>query len=207
MRWRRPRRARHWWRGSTRRHGRAGSPAPGWTLHSPIAERLEGASALEVEDWLRRALAAARPADAAAGAASLGAHRADMGLADLATGLPAGHASTGQQKALLIGVILAHAALLEGARGTAPLLLLDEAAVHLGRRAAGGAVRGAGGLLRAGVPDRDGRRRVRAAGWARRAAAHRGGAALGVRWLRRTRARAIDKCILPIHPGASNRHV
>ena len=40
-------------------------------------------------------------------------------------------ASTGQQKALLIGVILAHAALIASARGFAPLLLLDEPAVHL----------------------------------------------------------------------------
>jgi DNA replication and repair protein RecF len=58
-----------------------------------------------------------------------------MRLADAATGLQAAHASTGQQKAMLIGVILAHAALIAEARGAAPLLLLDEPAVHLdGRR-------------------------------------------------------------------------
>lgn len=54
-----------------------------------------------------------------------------MGLADAATGLAAALASTGQQKALLIGVVLGHAALLAEARGCAPLLLLDEPAVHL----------------------------------------------------------------------------
>ncbi len=54
-----------------------------------------------------------------------------MGLEDAASGLPAGQASTGQQKALLIGTILAHAALIEQVRGFAPLLLLDEPAVHL----------------------------------------------------------------------------
>jgi DNA replication and repair protein RecF len=54
-----------------------------------------------------------------------------MGLADSASGLPVALASTGQQKALLIGVVLAHAGLLAEARGFAPLLLLDEPAVHL----------------------------------------------------------------------------
>jgi DNA replication and repair protein RecF len=115
-----------------------GFPAARMLLDCPIAARLAGAPALEVEDWLRAGLAAARGADAASGSASLGAHRADMGLADGASGLPAGLASTGQQKALLIGVVLAHAALLAEARGFAPLLLLDEPAVHLDaeRRAA-----------------------------------------------------------------------
>ena len=61
-----------------------------------------------------------------------------MALADAASGLAAGVASTGQQKALLIGVVLGHAALLARARGFAPLLLLDEPTVHLDaeRRAA-----------------------------------------------------------------------
>ncbi len=100
-------------------------------LVSPIAEMLGGSPALAVEDWVRDSLAAARGADAAAGSASLGAHRADMTLADAATDLPAAQASTGQQKALLIGVVLVHAALLAGQRGAAPLLLLDEPVVHL----------------------------------------------------------------------------
>ena len=54
------------------------------------------------------------------------------------SGLAASLASTGQQKALLIGVVLGHAALIADARGAAPLLLLDEPAVHLDapRRAA-----------------------------------------------------------------------
>ncbi len=98
-------------------------------LLCPVADRLLGAPALRVEDWLREALAAARPTDA--GTTTLGAHRADMTLEDSENALPAALASTGQQKALLIGIVLAHALLIARARGFAPLLLLDEPAVHL----------------------------------------------------------------------------
>jgi DNA replication and repair protein RecF len=61
-----------------------------------------------------------------------------MQLRDEVSGLPAAQGSTGQQKAMLTGVILAHAALIAEQRGFAPLLLLDEPAVHLDaeRRAA-----------------------------------------------------------------------
>lgn len=118
--------------------GVASFPAALMTLCCPIADHLAGSPALDTEDWLRRSLAAARPRDAAAGSSSFGAHRTDMALADAASGLPGNQASTGQQKALLIGTILAHATVIEQARGFAPLLLLDEPAVHLdaARRAA-----------------------------------------------------------------------
>jgi DNA replication and repair protein RecF len=111
--------------------GLAGAfPAGRVALLSPIADRLAAAPALAVEDWLRAALAAGRARDAAAGSAALGAHRADMTMTD-AAGTPAGLASTGEQKALLIGLVLGHAGLMGQARGAAPLLLLDEPAVHL----------------------------------------------------------------------------
>ena len=100
-------------------------------LEDLVADRLAGEPALAVEGWLRAELADRRPADAAAGTSTLGAHRADMRLMDAATGLSAQQASTGQCRAMLIGVVLAHAALIAESRGVAPLLLLDEPAVHL----------------------------------------------------------------------------
>ncbi len=116
----------------------AAFPRAALALVDPIADRLRDEPALAVETWLRQALAARRNEDAAQGGAALGAHRADLAMRDAATGLPAAQASTGQQKALLTGIILAHAALVAEVRGAPPMLLLDEPAVHLdaGRRAA-----------------------------------------------------------------------
>jgi DNA replication and repair protein RecF len=87
--------------------------------------------ALEAEDWLRVTLASNRTRDAAAGSARFGAHRADMSLTDLESRIDVSLASTGEQKTLLIGVILGHARLVAESRGFAPLLLLDEPVVHL----------------------------------------------------------------------------
>jgi DNA replication and repair protein RecF len=113
-----------------------GFPAARVLLLCPVADRLAEAPAVAVEDWLRERFAEDRRRDAASGSTGVGTHRADMGLEDRETGLAAAQASTGQQKALLIGVILAHAQAIAEARGAPPLLLLDEPAVHLdeGRR-------------------------------------------------------------------------
>ncbi len=106
-------------------------PAARIALGCPIAERLTRQPALAVEDWLRAELAANRGRDARAGTTAVGAHRCDMLLSDARTGTPAALASTGEQKALLLGLILAHAERVAESRGFAPLLLLDEPAVHL----------------------------------------------------------------------------
>ena len=108
-----------------------GFPQARLALSCPIAERLALEPALVVEDWLRAGLEASRGRDEAAGITTLGAHRTDMLLTDAETGIAAALASTGQQKALLIGVVLSHAGLIAATRGFPPLLLLDEPAVHL----------------------------------------------------------------------------
>jgi DNA replication and repair protein RecF len=106
-------------------------PAARMALACPIAAALEAMPALAAEQALREGLAADRRRDAAAGGAARGAHRTDMTLIHLGKDQPADRCSTGEQKALLVAVVLAHAALIADARGFAPLLLLDEVAAHL----------------------------------------------------------------------------
>lgn len=87
---------------------------------------------------LAEALAAGRARDLAAGRTLSGPHRADLGAVYAAKGIPAAQASTGEQKALLISLVLANARALAEDIGAPPVLLLDEVAAHLdaGRRAA-----------------------------------------------------------------------
>jgi DNA replication and repair protein RecF len=106
-------------------------PAARLDLQCAVAAALDAAPALAVEEELRAGLAGARRRDAAAGATLEGPHRADLLFTHVPKGLPAGLCSTGEQKALLVAVVLAHAGLIAGARGFAPLLLLDEVAAHL----------------------------------------------------------------------------
>jgi len=95
-------------------------------------------AAIDAEDRLRGALAAGRLRDAESGTTSIGPHRSDLAVRHLDLDLPAAEGSTGQQKALLVSIALAHARLVTLSRGRPPLLLLDEIAAHLDaeRRAA-----------------------------------------------------------------------
>jgi len=88
-------------------------------------------AALDAEDRLRGALAANRLRDAEAGTTSVGPHRSDLAVRHLDLDLPAAEGSTGQQKAVLVSIALAHARLVALLRGRPPLLLLDEIAAHL----------------------------------------------------------------------------
>ena len=114
-----------------------------------LEERLAGApedefarARIGLGGWQARDLAAQlganRVRDAAAGRATEGPHRQDLLVTHRAKAMPAALSSTGEQKALLLGLILAHAELVADRRGEPPLLLLDEVAAHLDpkRRAA-----------------------------------------------------------------------
>ena len=93
-----------------------------------------GASLFDLQDQIAENLAKGRYRDQAAGRTLTGPHRTDLSVIHRPTGAAAGDASTGQQKALLIGLILASArALNEDGEGPSPLILLDEAAAHLDR--------------------------------------------------------------------------
>ena len=97
---------------------------------------------LALDGWadsdLARDLKDSRGRDAAAGRATVGPHRQDLAVFHRAKGVAASQSSTGEQKALLLGLVLAHAELVAERRGAPPILLLDEVAAHLdpSRRAA-----------------------------------------------------------------------
>lgn len=90
---------------------------------------------IALEGWeradLAAVLAANRTRDAAAGRATEGPHRHDLAVVHRAKQMPAARSSTGEQKALLLGLVLAHADLVAERRGAPPILLLDEVAAHL----------------------------------------------------------------------------
>lgn len=113
-------------------------PHAGLTLEGEVEGWLAEGPALATEDRLRATLAASRPGDAAAGITAHGPHRSDLRVRHIGKDQPAERCSTGEQKALLIAMVLAHARLQALARGAPPLLLLDEVAAHLDseRRAA-----------------------------------------------------------------------
>src|ERR1700738_112722 len=87
--------------------------------------------ATAIEDRYREILRDSRARDAAAGRTLDGPHLTDLQVIYAPKNMPARDASTGEQKALLIGLVLAHAALVTEMTGITPLLLLDEVVAHL----------------------------------------------------------------------------
>ncbi len=98
----------------------------GWMENALMSE-----PATAVEDRYREILRASRPRDAAAGRTLDGPHLTDLQVIYAPKNMPARDASTGEQKALLIGLVLVHASLVAEMTGITPLLLLDEVVAHL----------------------------------------------------------------------------
>jgi DNA replication and repair protein RecF len=92
---------------------------------------LVGHPAMEVEDRYRATLRNNRTRDAAAGRTLEGPHVTDLKVVYAPKQIPARDASTGEQKALLIGLVLAHAQLVADMTGMTPIILLDEVVAHL----------------------------------------------------------------------------
>src|SRR2546423_13484051 len=98
----------------------------GWMENALLTE-----PATAVEDRYRQILRDGRARDAAAGRTLDGPHLTDLQVIYAPKDMPARDASTGEQKALLIGLVLAHAGLVAEMTGITPLLLLDEVVAHL----------------------------------------------------------------------------
>jgi DNA replication and repair protein RecF len=96
-----------------------------------IETALNHATALEAEDWYLNVLRDNRWRDKAAGRALIGPNTSDLAVRHGPKDMPAELCSTGEQKALLLGLVLAHARLVRQMSGLPPLLLLDEVAAHL----------------------------------------------------------------------------
>ena len=106
-------------------------PASEIALKGWIEELIRRQPAREVEDRYRAVLKDNRGRDAAAGRTLDGPHLTDLAVTHARKRIAAADASTGEQKALLIGLVLAHASLLADMSGFAPILLLDEVVAHL----------------------------------------------------------------------------
>lgn len=100
-------------------------------LKGEVENLLDGRSLLDVEEEMRRLLYASREQDRLTGRTSIGPHRSDLFAMHPEKKQPAALCSTGEQKALLLSIIMASAQLLSIRTGTIPLLLLDEVVAHL----------------------------------------------------------------------------
>ncbi len=115
--------------------GREASSFP-WadvSVEGEIESLVAAKPAVQVEDEYRKILRDSRGLDRAAGRTLRGPHRSDLDVAHGAKRMPAGQCSTGEQKALLIGLVLAQARAVKALAGVPPILLLDEMAAHLDR--------------------------------------------------------------------------
>ena len=106
-------------------------PTPSLALTGEIEALCATMPALALEDFARARLASERVRDAETGTTHFGPHRGDLAVRWSEKDAPAATLSTGEQKALLVSLVLAHARELAAERGRPPILLLDEIAAHL----------------------------------------------------------------------------
>ncbi len=107
-------------------------PAAHIAVEGPVERWLEDMpAAVDVEDRFLTALSEGRRRDQEAGRALLGPHLSDLTVVHLEKEMEAGQCSTGEQKLLLLALVIAQARLIQWERGRAPILLLDEVAAHL----------------------------------------------------------------------------
>lgn len=123
---------------ATNRGNAAVFPTAQIALDGEIERALEHESATEIEERYREKLRDSRPRDRAAGRTLEGPHRSDLIVLHAEKAIEAARASTGERKALLVGLILSHARLVTSMHGFAPVVLLDDVAAFLDaeRRAA-----------------------------------------------------------------------
>ena len=118
--------------------GGSAFPVAEIALEGAFETRITGQPASQAEEVFSGDLAAGRRRDRAAGRTLEGPHRSDLSVLFAEKAMPAALSSTGEQKALLTGLVLGHAGLVSQTTAMTPILLLDEIAAHLdaGRRSA-----------------------------------------------------------------------
>ena len=106
-------------------------PSARVTADGDVERWLDDSPAIDAEARFREVLEAARQSDAQTGGARTGPHRTDFAVCHVEKDMPAADCSTGEQKALLVSIVLADARLQEARLGRAPVLLFDEVTAHL----------------------------------------------------------------------------
>lgn len=96
-----------------------------------IEKSLQKKSAIEVEEEFKKTLISNRKADSITGGSASGIHKSDWSIIYKNKNMPAEQCSTGEQKSMLIGIVLAHARLIKAEKAITPILLMDEIAAHL----------------------------------------------------------------------------
>jgi DNA replication and repair protein RecF len=106
-------------------------PIPGISITGWTENEMISRPAVQVEEELKLRFRDARRVDMMAGKSREGVHRSDFEVVHAGRNMPAAQCSTGEQKGLLVSIVLAHALMMQGEQGHIPILLLDEVAAHL----------------------------------------------------------------------------